>query len=73
MYGSEFLDKLKEYLASRGEQVQGDTVIERSSTFSLAESISIVLDAILLAFFVSGILTNPNIWRRQRCAFITSG
>lgn len=33
MYGSEFLDKLKEYLASRGEQVQGDTVIERSSTF----------------------------------------
>ena len=29
MYGSEFLDKLKEYLASRGEQVQGDTVIER--------------------------------------------
>ncbi|CAN6873610.1 unnamed protein product [Brassica oleracea var. botrytis] len=30
MYGSEFLDKLKEYLASRGEQVQGDTVIERN-------------------------------------------
>lgn len=33
MYGSEFLDNLKDYLASRGEQVQGDTVIERSSNF----------------------------------------
>ncbi|XP_018441264.1 CCA tRNA nucleotidyltransferase, mitochondrial [Raphanus sativus] len=30
MYGSEFLDNLKDYLASRGEQVQGDTVIERN-------------------------------------------
>lgn len=30
MYGSEFLDKLKEYLSSRGEEVQGDTIIERS-------------------------------------------
>ena len=32
MSGSEFLDKLKEYLSSRDEQVQGDTVIERSSS-----------------------------------------
>ncbi|KAL0795276.1 hypothetical protein Bca101_066653 [Brassica carinata] len=30
MSGSEFLDKLKEYLSSRDEQVQGDTVIERN-------------------------------------------
>ncbi|CAH2033639.1 unnamed protein product [Thlaspi arvense] len=30
MSGSEFLDKLKEYLSSRGEKVQGDTVIERN-------------------------------------------
>ncbi|CAA7027228.1 unnamed protein product [Microthlaspi erraticum] len=30
MYGSEFLDKLKEYLSSRGEEVQGDTIIERN-------------------------------------------
>ncbi|ESQ34527.1 hypothetical protein EUTSA_v10007128mg [Eutrema salsugineum] len=30
MSGSEFLDKLKEYLSSRDEKVQGDTVIERN-------------------------------------------
>jgi len=29
MSGSEFLDKFKEYLSSRDEEVQGDTVIER--------------------------------------------
>ncbi|XP_010477526.1 PREDICTED: putative CCA tRNA nucleotidyltransferase 2 [Camelina sativa] len=30
MSGSEFLDKFKEYLSSRDEEVQGDTVIERN-------------------------------------------
>ncbi|XP_023644598.1 putative CCA tRNA nucleotidyltransferase 2 isoform X2 [Capsella rubella] len=30
MSGSDFLDKFKEYLSSRDEQVQGDTVIERN-------------------------------------------
>lgn len=33
MSGSAFLDKVKEYLSSRDEQVQGDTIIERSLTF----------------------------------------
>ncbi|KAG7592655.1 Poly A polymerase head domain [Arabidopsis thaliana x Arabidopsis arenosa] len=30
MSGSEFLDKFKEYLSSRDEEVQGDTIIERN-------------------------------------------
>ncbi|KAG7552281.1 Poly A polymerase head domain [Arabidopsis thaliana x Arabidopsis arenosa] len=32
MSGSEFLDKVKKYLSSRDEQVQGDNIIERSLT-----------------------------------------
>lgn len=35
MSGSAFLDKVKEYLSSRDEQVQGDTIIERSLTFQV--------------------------------------